>query len=76
MMYAPAMWLWPYTIYSMWLNAAMAPWMAMAQAGGLPPAAAAIPAAPLDPAAAVGLDAVGPKDIGTSATDFRPEAEK
>jgi hypothetical protein len=62
---------WPFMWYAMWMNAFMAPWMK--PMAGLPPAAAAIPAAPvIDPAAAaVGLDPASPHDLGSSATDFR-----
>ena len=51
-----------------WLDVLMLPWrMAIA------PMADSLKTAPAatDPAAAVGLDPVSPKEIGTSATDFR-----
>ena len=51
-----------------WLDVLMLPWKTIMApvVDSLKTAAAAT-----DPAAAVGLDPVSPKEIGTSATDFR-----
>jgi len=55
-----------------WLDVLMLPWkMTMAPlANSLSEVAAAT-----NPAAAVALDPVSPKEIGTSATDFRTDAD-
>jgi len=62
---------WPMQAAVFWLDVFMMPWkMVMApMANSQNPAGAAT-----DPATAVGLDPVSPKDIGTSATDFRTNA--
>jgi len=59
---------WPMQAMVFWLDLLMLPWkIAMAPlTDSLKTAAAAT-----DPAAAAGLDPVSPKEIGTSATDFR-----
>ena len=61
---------WPMQAAVFWLDLVMMPWkMMMApMTNSLNPVGTAI-----DPSAAAGLDPVSPKDIGTSATDFRTE---
>jgi hypothetical protein len=63
---------WPMQALVFWLDVLMLPWkMTMAPvANSLDKAAAA-----KDPAAVVGLDPVSPREIGTSATDFRTDAD-
>ena len=63
---------WPMQAVVFWLDVLMLPWkMTMAPvANSLNEVAAAT-----NPAAAVGLDPVSPKEIGTSATDFRTDAD-
>ena len=63
---------WPMQAFVFWADVLMLPWkMTMAPvADSLNVAAAAT-----SPAAMVGLDPVSPKEIGTSATDFRTDAD-
>jgi hypothetical protein len=63
---------WPMQAVVFWLDVLMLPWkMTTAPvANSLNMAAAAT-----NPAAAVGLDPVSPEEIGTSATDFRIDAD-
>ena len=63
---------WPMQAMVFWLDVLMLPWtMIMAPVSdSLNTAAAAT-----NPAAAVGLDPISPKEIGTSAADFRTDAE-
>jgi hypothetical protein len=55
-----------------WADVFMLPWKMM-----MAPVAASlnVAAAAISPAATVGLDPVSPKEIGTSATDFRTDAD-
>jgi len=55
-----------------WLDVLMLPWKMM-----MAPVTESLNVAKAgtDPAAAVGLDPVSPKEIGTSATDFRIDRE-
>jgi hypothetical protein len=63
---------WPMQAAVFWLDVLLLPWkMTMAPvANSLTEVAAAT-----NPAAAAGLDPVSPKEIGTSATDFRTDAD-
>jgi hypothetical protein len=62
----------PMQAFVFWIDVFMLPWkMMMAPvADSLTEAAVAT-----DPAATAGLDPVSPEEIGTSATDFRKDAE-
>ena len=63
---------WPMQAFVFWADVFMLPWkMVMA------PVAYSInaTAAATSPAATAGLDPVSPKEIGTSATDFRTDAD-
>lgn len=61
---------WPMQAMVFWLDVLMLPWKMM-----MAPVADSLNAAraSTDPAAAAGLDPVSPEEIGTSATDFRPD---
>ena len=64
--------LWPMQAFVFWADVFMLPWkMVMA------PVAYSInaTAAATSPAATAGLDPVSPKEIGTSATDFRTDGD-
>ena len=63
---------WPVQAFVFWADVLMLPWKMM-----MAPAADSlnVAAAAASPAATAGLDAVSPKEIGTSATDFRTNAD-
>ena len=63
---------WPMQAMVFWLDVLMLPWKMM-----MAPVTESLNVAKAgtDPAAAVGLDPVSPKEIGTSATDFRIDRE-
>ena len=60
---------WPFAWYSMWLDMVLSPWRKTVEVAP-PPAGTALGVAPMNPAAAAGLDPVGAADIGTSATEL------
>ena len=58
---------WPMQAFVFWLEVVMLPWkMVMAPVADMQEVA-------VNPAAVAGLDPVSPKEIGTSATDFRTD---
>ena len=63
---------WPMQATVFWLDVLMLPWKMM-----MAPVADFLNevTAATSPAAMAGLDPVSPKEIGTSATDFRPNAD-
>jgi hypothetical protein len=63
---------WPMQAMVFWLDVLMLPWkMTIGQVADTMKEAAAA----ASPAATAGLDPVSPNEIGTSATDFRKDAE-
>ena len=63
---------WPMQAFVFWLDVMMLPWKMMME-----PVSDSMTelTAATQPAAAAGLDPVGPEEIGTSATDFRKHAK-
>ena len=63
---------WPMQAFVFWADVLMLPWKMM-----MAPTASSmnVAVAASTPAATVGLDPVSPKEIGTSATDFRADAD-
>ena len=63
---------WPMQAFVFWCDVLMLPWKMLAA-----PAADSLNelVAAASPAATVGLDPVSPNEIGTSATDFRKDAD-
>ena len=63
---------WPMQAFVLWLDVMMLPWKMM-----MAPVADSMTelTAATHPAAAAGLDPVSSEEIGTSATDFRKDAE-
>ena len=61
---------WPMQAFVFWADVLMLPWKMM-----IAPLAVNVAAAAASPAAAAGLDPVSPKEIGTSATDFRKDGD-
>ena len=60
---------WPMQAFVFWLEVLTLPWkMVMAPVADMQEITAAV-----NPAALAGLDPVSPKEIGTSATDFRTD---
>lgn len=61
---------WPMQAFVFWADVFMLPWKMM-----MAPAADSMEeaVAAANPAAIAGLDPVSPQEIGTSATDFRPD---
>ena len=63
---------WPMQAFVFWADVLMLPWkMLMAPVADSMKEAVAV----TSPAALAGLDPVSPKEIGTSATDFRTEGD-
>lgn len=63
---------WPMQAFVFWSDVLMLPWKMM-----MAPAADSMKeaVAATNPAAIAGLDPVSPEEIGTSATDFRPDGD-
>ena len=63
---------WPMQVFLFWADVLMLPWKMM-----MAPVADSlnVAAAATSPAATAGLDPVSAKEIGTSATDFRTDAD-
>ena len=61
---------WPMQAFVFWADVLMLPWKMM-----IAPLAVNVAAAAASPAATAGLDPASPKELGTSATDFRTDAD-